>query len=246
MPGWRDCSFAIMRPRYRDEPGGVGQGACRMADGMRKWRLRPQAALRRIPITGIHQAMMLMRRALPMMFLSMLLGGCALPLWSEPEIARNCRGDAYRQFDFWLGEWDVARSVAGAAEARSSIQRMLRGCAIQETYSTDSGYTGESINWYDPERSLWRQTWIDNTGLVLELSGGLDEQERMVLQGPARTTSEASQVEDRLTWQRREDGQIEQHWEQRAPGESDWRRVFTGYYRARPAAPTVGTPDSAR
>lgn len=217
-----------------------------MADGMRKWRLRSQAPLRRTPTTGIHEAMMLLRRAMPIILLSMLLGGCALPLWSEPEIARNCQDDEYRQFDFWLGEWDVARSVNGAAEARSSIKRMVRGCAIQETYSTDSGYTGESINWYDPERGLWRQTWIDNTGLVLELSGGLDEMGRMVLQGPARTTSEASQVEDRLSWARREDGQVEQHWDQRAPGEADWRRVFTGYYRARPAAQTAVRADSAR
>lgn len=44
---------------------------------------------------------------------------------------------AFRQFDFWLGEWDV--EAAGAKVAHSSIQSLADGCIILENWMPLAG-----------------------------------------------------------------------------------------------------------
>lgn len=44
--------------------------------------------------------------------------------------ARPCEANPeYREFDFWIGEWDVASS---GTKSESSIQKILEGCVILE------------------------------------------------------------------------------------------------------------------
>ena len=75
----------------------------------------------------------------------------------------------YRQFDFWVGEWDVTdhdRKIA-----TSSIQRIVGDCIIFENYFQADGYTGKSFSFYDANLGKWRQTWVDTSGNVGEFSG---------------------------------------------------------------------------
>lgn len=44
--------------------------------------------------------------------------------------ARPCDQAAYRQFDFWVGEWDV--KAGGQVAGASSVQRILDGCVPAE------------------------------------------------------------------------------------------------------------------
>jgi hypothetical protein len=79
----------------------------------------------------------------------------------------------YRQFDFWLGEWDVTDN--GQKIATSSIQNILGGCVVFENYSQADGYTGKSFNFYDAGLGQWRQTWVDAFGNVSEFAGEFRE-----------------------------------------------------------------------
>src|SRR5262249_53991882 len=80
-----------------------------------------------------------------------------------------CAGPEDRQFDFWLGEWEVREGgkVAGA----NRITRILGGCALREEWTGAGGGQGTSLNVYDPARRRWHQTWADDKGLVLLLEG---------------------------------------------------------------------------
>ena len=60
-----------------------------------------------------------------------------------------CMTEHYRDFDFWLGEWDVTAVGAPGASAHNSITSVHAGCAVLEQYDTQSGFTGMSINFYD-------------------------------------------------------------------------------------------------
>jgi hypothetical protein len=75
----------------------------------------------------------------------------------------------YRQFDFWLGEWDVIDH--GEKIATSSIQNIIGGCVVFENYTQADGYAGKSFNFYDASLGKWRQTWVDAFGNVSEFSG---------------------------------------------------------------------------
>jgi hypothetical protein len=75
----------------------------------------------------------------------------------------------HRQFDFWIGEWDV--TTEGKKIANSSIQNILASCIIFENFFDPEGYHGKSVNFFDSTLGKWRQTWVDSMGNVSEFSG---------------------------------------------------------------------------
>lgn len=68
-----------------------------------------------------------------------------------------------RQFDFWIGEWNVV-TPAGAQAGTSRIEKILGGCALLEDWTSANGNNGKSFNVYDAKKQEWRQHWIDDSG----------------------------------------------------------------------------------
>ena len=62
-----------------------------------------------------------------------------------------CSDPTYRQFDFWLGEWEV-RKLDGTLAGTNRISKEYGGCVLRERYSNAQGYSGESLNTYDVAR----------------------------------------------------------------------------------------------
>jgi hypothetical protein len=137
-----------------------------------------------------------------------------------------CDGPEYRAFDFWLGEWEV-RTPAGKLAGINRITREYGGCVIHERYETGRGYSGESLNTYDAGRKSWHQTWVDNSGTLLLLDGGL-RNGSMVLEGQT-VAADAQATRHRITWTPRADGTVRQLWES-AGGGGQWAVVFDGAY----------------
>lgn len=148
--------------------------------------------------------------------------------------AAPCSRAEYRQFDFWLGKWGVY-DPDDELVGKSRIVGVLGGCAIHESWqSAKSGFAGHSYNTYDATRDLWHQTWVDKSGVLLLLEGGLDDAGRMVLQGRRRLEKGGTKrVLDRLTWTPRADGSVRQLWEASKDGGKSWEVVFDGLYKPR-------------
>ncbi|MFW6084212.1 MAG: hypothetical protein ACODAA_03270 [Gemmatimonadota bacterium] len=146
---------------------------------------------------------------------------------TEPPSVR-CDAPEYRQFDFWVGEWEV-RNPAGDLVGRNTIERILGGCALHESWTGTNGSTGESFNIYDARTGLWHQTWVDNSGRLLELDGGLEAGE-MVLRGELET-SDGGTTGQRITWTPADDGSVRQFWERSTDGGVTWTTIFDGTYR---------------
>jgi hypothetical protein len=74
-----------------------------------------------------------------------------------------CMGDAHhREFDFWIGEWDVYQtSNMQPTGAKSLIQMISGGCAILENWESPAS-NGKSINFIDPVTNKWKQSWAGN------------------------------------------------------------------------------------
>lgn len=141
---------------------------------------------------------------------------------------RPCNTPEFRQFDFWLGDWDVESAAAPGTVSRNLITRAYDGCTVREEYTTPSGYAGTSLNFYDAPRKVWHQTWIDNQGGGLTLEGGL-QGTSMVLQ----STTDPVNVQ-RITWTPLPDGRVRQHWDSTADGGKTWTTAFDGIYTRRP------------
>lgn len=103
-----------------------------------------------------------------------------LPTCSRPE---------HRQFDFWVGEWDV-RPSGTPASAPTALGNVVRledgGCVVTEHWTTPR-MSGRSLNIFDRTRGEWHQTWVDSTGGLHEYWGALDGSGNLVFHGDTPT-----------------------------------------------------------
>lgn len=92
-------------------------------------------------------------------------GACAAMLLSASALAQH-EDDPRRQFDFWIGEWDVVNRfwAAGQGEARVPgaklrVYPVLDGDAIVEHYRganwRGDDILGFSVRAYDPDKEKW-------------------------------------------------------------------------------------------
>lgn len=134
-----------------------------------------------------------------------------------------------RQFDFWLGEWEVT-NPAGKLTGTNKIESIAAGAGLLENWTGATGFTGRSLNAWNAARKQWQQYWVGSDGGVLELVGGIVEG-RMVLS--AEREVRGQRRFERITWTPHADGTVRQHWEQSTDGGKTWTTAFDGLYRKR-------------
>lgn len=168
-----------------------------------------------------------------------LRGGLAMVLvaWGvAPAVAQqptppSCEEiDVHRQWDFWVGEWDVVANDSTRTPAGSNtITSRHNGCVLEEAWVSLSGGTGSSINFYDGARGVWRQVWVA-PAYVIEIEGGLDAEGAMVLEGELRTFVSQNVSPFRGTWTELEEGVVNQLFEIADPETGEWSVWFDGLY----------------
>lgn len=78
-----------------------------------------------------------------------------------------CRANAQaREFDFWVGEWNVFATGTNFTVGRSSIQKASGDCMILENWTAigPMPHNGKSMNYVNPETGKWEQLWIGSNG----------------------------------------------------------------------------------
>lgn len=114
-----------------------------------------------------------------------------------PALAGRCDAPEYRQFDFWIGDWDVFEVDGTRPVAHVQVERSLDGCVLHELYEDDSGLRGESLSMFDRTRHVWHQTWMTNGGQLVTVEGDWQEGV-MSMRGRSSGNGEDSLV--RATW----------------------------------------------
>lgn len=146
-----------------------------------------------------------------------------------------CTTEPYHEFDFWLGEWDVT-TEDGTVAGHNSITKQEGGCLIVEKWTSATGGTGQSMNFFDPHNGIWRQVWVSQ-GTVIDYAGGMTRENEMVLEGFITYHAKAgTPLPFRGTWTPMPDGTVRQHFEQFNPETKEWDEWFTGIY-TRSSAP---------
>ena len=164
-----------------------------------------------------------MRRIVVLAALSFAPGVAAQ---QSPPPPPRCDAPIYRQFDFWIGEWQV-KTPDGKLAGVNRIEREYGGCVLHERYDTGRGYSGESLNIFDAGRKVWHQTWVDTSGTLLVLEGGIKEG-KMVLEGQT-VTDPGLVTKHRITWTPNPDGSVRQLWES-TDMTGKWIAAFDGQY----------------
>lgn len=132
----------------------------------------------------------------------------------------------YRQFDFWIGEWDV-KNQQGVPSGSSSIQLILGNCTIFENWSGGGGSNGKSFNIYDANDKKWHQTYVDDKGTFTHYVGGLVNGE-MVLTADRVTGGKKSMA--KMTFSKMPNGDVRQYGENSIDEGKTWTTSFDLIY----------------
>lgn len=91
---------------------------------------------------------------------------------SSEEQPAPCSAPEARQFDFWVGDWDLTWGKDG--KGTNTVRSILDGCVIEENFASISSgdFRGKSVSMYNPRLGKWQQTWVDNAGGYLDFVGG--------------------------------------------------------------------------
>jgi hypothetical protein len=148
---------------------------------------------------------------------------------SPVPISAACNTPQHRQFDFWLGEWDLV-GADGKKSAEDKVAQVLGGCALEENWTGVKSGQGLSFSAYDPATRRWHQTLIDDSGAVLKLEGEFADG-KMILVGQRPSQKEKGvTITHRIAWSTMPDHRVKQYWEASTNGGRTWRPVFEGYY----------------
>lgn len=161
----------------------------------------------------------------------LLLAIVALPL--APIEARSaepaCTAAEHRQFDFWLGRWDVFLPD-GKKAGENRIEKAVNGCVLLENWTGQSGLTGTSLNSYDATDRRWHQTWVDSSGARLVLDGAFADGAMILGSDSPDPDKPGGTLRQRITWTPNADGTVRQLWETSRDQGNSWKVAFDGRY----------------
>lgn len=151
---------------------------------------------------------------------------------AQPAAAQTtnpCGGTVYKQFDFWVGEWDVF--AGGKQIGTNSVQKILGGCVVFENWTDMRGRGGKSFNTFNSQKGKWQQTWVDDNGNVIEFVG---EAKDGVMTYHAETiANDGLKIQNRMTFTKILDNRVRQFWEQSRDAGRSWTVAFDGDYQRR-------------
>lgn len=73
-----------------------------------------------------------------------------------------------KEFDFWLGDWDVFTRGTNTLVGKSRIESASGGCMVLENWTAMGGqpHNGKSMNFVDPVSNKWIQVWVGSSGII--------------------------------------------------------------------------------
>ncbi len=154
----------------------------------------------------------------------------ALALQAAPPPPPACESPEHKQFDFWVGEWDVHRSDTNQMIAKSLIEKLYGGCAVRENWMPLNGIgAGGSLNSYRPEEKRWRQVYTGYFNGWADYVGGLQDG-AMVITG-TQIMPNGTRTPVRITYKRGPGGSVLQIGEQSSDGGKTWTLNYHFTYK---------------
>ena len=160
-----------------------------------------------------------------------------------------CRHDArFRQFDFWVGDWDVRPTGQPAVgpPARNTVTLNDNDCVVTEHWSSPSGSVGQSFNIFDRSYGEWRQTWVDNIGGQHDYRGRLVDG-NMVFEGDTPAPNgQRGRIPTRLSFFKLGPDTVRQYSEVSTDSGHTWQTSYDLTYVRRGNVPDSLSESNAR
>lgn len=157
----------------------------------------------------------------------------------SPVVAQNsklpCSRTEYRQFDFWIGEWE-AFGPNGKKAGDSKVSLILDSCIIFEEWTSASlqqglRYAGKSFNTYNATTKQWQQTWVDNVGGTNEYLQGKFDNNLIIYSSTAFKISKDTMAIRKMTFTNLSTDKLRQHGEISKDNGVTWVTEYDLEYR---------------
>ncbi len=123
-----------------------------------------------------------------------------------------------RQFDFWVGDWDVY-NTAGQKAGTNTVQLFSDGCGLMENWTSTVAGDGKSINYYDASTGKWYQNWIGSGGGALRYSGNFKDG---MMRFEGETVSGGKKTLQKLTFTKIDENTVRQLFEASTDDGKTW------------------------
>ena len=140
-----------------------------------------------------------------------------------------------RQFDFWIGNWDVTPFQVPPASnppllGTNKVELLLEQCMLVENWQGGgpAPSAGKSINFWDQNRGKWRQVWVADGGGSLDYAGEFRDG-AMRFEGWSLTPT-GSRILQKLTFFPISKDTVRQLFETSADSGKTWQPGFDGRY----------------
>ena len=158
-----------------------------------------------------------------MHLLAGLLAACYFASAQNP--APPCTAKEASQFDFWIGEWDLTWN--DSLKGSNRIEKMFGNCTVHENFSDPkTGYLGQSWSVYNANYKVWQQTWVDNGGSYIHLTGGMSG-DSMILKTAERnvptSVSPTGRIVNRMVFHNIKKDSFDWSWEASTDGGQTWK-----------------------
>ena len=154
-----------------------------------------------------------------------------------------CSNPVYRQFDFWIGEWEAFGPDSQKA-GDSKVSLILDSCIILEEWTSANlqqglRYAGKSFNTYNAATKQWQQTWVDNVGGTNEYLLGKFENNQIIYSSKPFLFKKDTLAIRKMTFTNLGPDKLRQHGEISKDNGVSWATEYDLQYRRKPLNPSA-------
>jgi hypothetical protein len=164
-----------------------------------------------------------------MKVLTLLVLFFCISINTQAQQSKPCSSDQHRQFDFWVGDWEV-KNANDQVVGSSKIELVSNNCALLENWTNARGLGGKSLNYYSILDQQWHQKWIGANGIPIEFSGTYNDTRKALEYSGKGVGQGGVALLNKLTFFHLSDDHVRQLWQQSTDDGETWNTVFDGHY----------------
>lgn len=169
-----------------------------------------------------------------MRFIALLICTCIGNIcFSQSSTQKPCSAPEFSEFDFWVGDWVATWN--DTLHGTNRIEKIFGNCTIHENFSDpNTNFLGQSWSVYNSNNKKWQQTWVDNQGGYIALTGRMTGNS-MVLTTAERTVpssvSPTGKIMSRMVYYNIKPDAFDWSWEASTDGGKSWKQNWLIHYR---------------
>ncbi len=142
------------------------------------------------------------------------------------EQKKPCASKEASQFDFWLGKWNLTWAEG---KGTNHITKIMGGCVIHEAFdgTPSMPLKGMSVSTYDARSGQWKQTWVDNSGSYLDLVGGMQGDQMVLVHN---TVIKGKPLRYRMVFYNIAENELDWSWERSEDAGATWTVLWQIHY----------------